>query len=984
MNLLQRLVLILALCLPASAFAQLSIAVDSVDTSAFPDVRLHVNAALGNLLIRDLDSSNFSLREDGMRQSPLHHQYPPATTTFSVVFVISTGALMSESGVDQAKGIVDRMMNWMSGYLDEAAIFSVGDVILGPVREMTSDVPWLRIGLNSVQRSAGGTHLWDGAYAGANYCVFNGIQPVRAMVLLSNGKADGGTKTASEVIAAAKVGNITVYTIGINAVGNDQDLKLLAQQTGGEYYANGDLAVQEIGLVLSGRPHHSILEYRTDNACRDGFDRQFAVQVKVGSDSVSTTATAALSADPGTNVSVTLKPENTTGTAGTQIEMPFSLNGTIAAQRLYGGTLSFRFDTSKIKLTGVNASGMIAESNGFTVASTADGGTVTITGVSKISASGTLFKLKFQAANLQSKTVVPVALSSATFTRGCLTVTTGSGSLTINPKQYKLTLSASPVVFNWNTGTKSYDPDPGLVTMDVRNDGDLPVSGLTATLAINDGVRVAYGGSRTATVEPSSLDPGKTGTATWYVQAIPRPTEGTERVNALVESIEGATADKDLFMNIKAADLGLRFSECSVSDISIVGGSYQPNPAVVSTKIVGAGTADAPAGAVTIVLPASGELTLNGGTATQSFGMLPADSFEQMEWTIDYPTVDVDTEYDIMLVRTAAGLKNDTCRRALFVPALNVASLEVVCSSAQFAWDPITASYVPNPGMVGMTVTNNGTQTSAALSGTVVLPQGISLASGQVPGRSHGPLAPGESWTEEWLVEVGMMNCGADLPITYTVTVTPEGGTATACESESVIGSANSGAPVVNSFDPPVLDKVALNDAQSFAVDAADPDGTTLSYLWQINGIPAPSTTETLTHTFDQLGAMVVRCAILDACAEAGEGDTTFVTWQFEVKDETSVARIPGAASEFALLGNYPNPFNPGTTVQFSVPAGEHDVTVDVLDASGRTVAELSSGTLQGGRYTAYFDASRFASGTYFARLRAAGTQLTMPMLLVK
>jgi hypothetical protein len=139
-----------------------------------------------------------------------------------------------------------------------------------------------------------------------------------------------------------------------------------------------------------------------------------------------------------------------------------------------------------------------------------------------------------------------------------------------------------------------------------------------------------------------------------------------------------------------------------------------------------------------------------------------------------------------------------------------------------------------------------------------------------------------------------------------------------------------------------------------------------------------------LTHTFDQLGSTTVRCAVLDACAANGEGDTTYATWQFEVKNETDVQRVPGAAVEFALLGNYPNPFNPGTTVEFTVPAGRHDVTLDVLDAAGRIVAVLSRGALQGGRYSAYFDASQLASGTYYARLRAGGVVQTAPMLLVK
>ena len=73
---------------------------------------------------------------------------------------------------------------------------------------------------------------------------------------------------------------------------------------------------------------------------------------------------------------------------------------------------------------------------------------------------------------------------------------------------------------------------------------------------------------------------------------------------------------------------------------------------------------------------------------------------------------------------------------------------------------------------------------------------------------------------------------------------------------------------------------------------------------------------------------------------------------------------------EVALLQNYPNPFNPSTVIRFSLPS-QSDVTLEIIDVLGRSVATLISGTLGTGSHQARWDA-QVSSGVYFARLRVA------------
>jgi hypothetical protein len=91
-----------------------------------------------------------------------------------------------------------------------------------------------------------------------------------------------------------------------------------------------------------------------------------------------------------------------------------------------------------------------------------------------------------------------------------------------------------------------------------------------------------------------------------------------------------------------------------------------------------------------------------------------------------------------------------------------------------------------------------------------------------------------------------------------------------------------------------------------------------------------------------------------------------------------------GKSSAFQLCGNYPNPFNPTTTIQFSVPQDGY-ASLKVYNMLGQEVATLFSGMAKAGHYIpATFNASRFASGIYFARLQYNNQSLVQRMLMTK
>ncbi len=82
-------------------------------------------------------------------------------------------------------------------------------------------------------------------------------------------------------------------------------------------------------------------------------------------------------------------------------------------------------------------------------------------------------------------------------------------------------------------------------------------------------------------------------------------------------------------------------------------------------------------------------------------------------------------------------------------------------------------------------------------------------------------------------------------------------------------------------------------------------------------------------------------------------------------------------------LTNTPNPFNPFTTISFSLPTDSH-TTLTVHDITGRKVATLIDNYMSAGKHSAVFDGSNLASGVYFYRLKTGEVARTGKMLMIK
>ncbi|MDR8390925.1 Ig-like domain-containing protein [Aliifodinibius sp. S!AR15-10] len=106
----------------------------------------------------------------------------------------------------------------------------------------------------------------------------------------------------------------------------------------------------------------------------------------------------------------------------------------------------------------------------------------------------------------------------------------------------------------------------------------------------------------------------------------------------------------------------------------------------------------------------------------------------------------------------------------------------------------------------------------------------------------------------------------------------------------------------------------------------------------------------------------------------------TLVMGSTEYLEEKQRQYLP---KQVEVMPNYPNPFNPNTTLRFSLPQQSH-VNVKVYDVVGRNVATLVNGVRPAGKYQLQFDASNHASGMYFAVFEIGSMRYVQKMLLIK
>ncbi len=94
------------------------------------------------------------------------------------------------------------------------------------------------------------------------------------------------------------------------------------------------------------------------------------------------------------------------------------------------------------------------------------------------------------------------------------------------------------------------------------------------------------------------------------------------------------------------------------------------------------------------------------------------------------------------------------------------------------------------------------------------------------------------------------------------------------------------------------------------------------------------------------------------------------------------------ASFSFNLEQNFPNPFNPSTIINYSIPTNRKsemaNTTLKIYDILGSEVATLVNEEQTPGNYHIEFDASNLSSGLYFYKLQSGEFSQSKKMILLR
>ncbi|MBO6574778.1 MAG: tandem-95 repeat protein [Rhodothermales bacterium] len=180
--------------------------------------------------------------------------------------------------------------------------------------------------------------------------------------------------------------------------------------------------------------------------------------------------------------------------------------------------------------------------------------------------------------------------------------------------------------------------------------------------------------------------------------------------------------------------------------------------------------------------------------------------------------------------------------------------------------------------------------------------------------------------------------------------------------------------------------------------EAVDPEGDPIEYTWSVypdsSRVEPQLTGQSLGGTFHvTLGALATMAAstpgevaevwagVTAADAEA-RSDSELLPLQLSrgLLTSTGSDDVP---EEFALHTNFPNPFNPTTTIRYDVPEAGH-LLLEVFDVRGKRVAVLADEVQSPGKHVQTFDAGTLPSGVYLYRLTSGSFTQVKTMILIK
>lgn len=585
-----------------------------------------------------------------------------------------------------------------------------------------------------------------------------------------------------------------------------------------------------------------------------------------------------------------------------------------------------------------------------------------------------------------------------------------------------------------------YEPNPFDWTVTVRNEGRAHARDVHAVLSLPPGIVPDSGSATDITI--GALAVGDARTVTFRLRALPSDEPDTAIVCARVfDAFNRSAACCDTI--IRPAALVPRLDgTCLIVPDTIAwndaAGSYQPATFSARLQLGNTGRLAAEDVSVEIVISDPNIALVSPATSVRSLPqpLAPGEN-ETLEWLLapqqDPDVRDVRITF-IVRARNATELRRECAVHIAATPTLELSCEALLDPADTLHYDPVTLAYLPL--RISARVTNTGIASASGLQAVVLLPPGVGLHTGDSAVRRFDELRfdPTATWDVSWLLRPIARRSGSR--DTIRVEFRAEGGRVVCERSIFIIGIPpltvvamptnlvqkygrelrvpvridNSAGKDIRrldlaiSWDPALLDLIEV-DASTGLLAPPAWDVQSASQAGRVM-ITAEATGDPLGGEGELLGLRYqVRFGAGDDALRWSYADLRFDTTASSVNTGGVLLRyyhglavlsgdcleplratddfVVGRANPWALRAS-PNPFNPSTTLQFTLPAAM-PVTLRIVDVLGReALRPLDAVPLDAGTHVQRLDAQALAGGLWLAVLDTPRGRSLLRLLLLR
>ncbi|MBI5648211.1 MAG: VWA domain-containing protein [Ignavibacteriae bacterium] len=887
----------------------------------WPTVEIFFSTTCNGLPAYFTDKRYFKVYENGLEVGEFELWCPDPTVrcAISVAMVFDASLSMNGSGVAGAQAAGHAFVDLMDGATDEACVIMFNQFVVVS-QPMTVYRDLLHAAIDNYP-TALWTNAWDGLYTGINNVINDGVNPCRAVILLTDGYDTGSQRSPGECISLAMRNRIRVFTIGLGNNPTPAVLQNIADQTGGKYYESPNASqltaiYQEISSIIFQGFQECLITYQAK--CMDGGMRKVDLSILNfcnGSD----TKTKSFKApkDTSTYRPLNIRLGTREGRGNQDVKVPLELTDPITPPEIfYGATFTIKYDESCLQFKDIETPpGSVLENVPIII--TPLPGTVTfqimdkkVVEVNDVPAM--LAELRFRTSDPDGKDTVccDLQLISWVFEAGCFRPVLQNGKICIIPRQPEVHCELQmPQTINWERGLKDYNPNPFPVTAALSNIGDRDARNVRFKIEYNkNDLSLVAPVNNVQNGVPKDLKPSGISEGRWDVLA-KRRTVG-DSVNicivAAFDNHDSVRCCKKVW--VPSADAVL---SCSAITPEIkadrVNTRYNPMPFDITVTVTNEGGKKSDSVFARIIVPA--DLRLYGPDAPNrnTKRVLPAilnpGQSGGVSWTLWHPITLTTKDYLVGIWVRTSNADSSYCEVKVIIPPLEAPVLAPTCRMPDsLHFEENISAYVPNPFQVSLGCVNRGGLPATNVTGFIYLPANTVLANPTEPLRKSFP-SPMNEWTP-----------GDPFPaVTWDVTYTKKLRYDTYLDFKFVVGGVGpTGLPTdsveswcrvrVPGLQPSFACDISMPDSISLNATETDvePNPFDVTYrVWNTSKQTATIATVTLQYPFGEgltvsPGTPVTR----NVNRALGPNDTLSVTWTIAVQNRITrrLVRLTGVA----------------------------------------------------------------------------------------